>query len=112
MERDDTVLDEAKSIVYSDREDEYGHPLINHLRTAALWCIRKNMHFTPNDVCFMNIDQKMSRSYNKITRDTLVDIPGYILNIERIMYEDIDHLSEEELKYIDRLVKVIDIFKD
>lgn len=107
-----TVLDDAKKIVYSDREEDYGHPLINHLTTAALWCIRKNTHFTPVDICFMNIDQKMSRSYNKVTKDTLVDIPGYILNIERIMYEDIDHLSTEELQYIERLIKVINIFKE
>lgn len=111
MEIDETILEQAQRIIYGERNKDYGHPIINHLRTAAFWCIWKGTYFTPIDVCMMNIFQKQSRSMNKLTFDNLVDIAGYTGNIERIVFEDYD-FTEEELDYIDKLMKVIEVFRE
>jgi hypothetical protein len=100
-------LDEAKEIVNGARNRDYGHPADNHGFTAALWTsylIRQEVlgEISAQDVCILNILQKISRGCNSMTRDTLVDIAGYAANIEmmqnrqaetekpRIWYDDND----------------------
>jgi hypothetical protein len=82
-----TVLEEAQSVVHGPRGDDYGHPLDNHSRTAALWSTYLAREVTPEDVCMLNILQKVSRAMNSITRDTLVDVAGYAANIEMVQAE-------------------------
>lgn len=78
------IFDEAKAIVDGPRKDEYGTPRENHQRTADLWSVYLGVKITPEQVCMLNILQKISRSMNKITHDSLVDIAGYARNIELI----------------------------
>ena len=84
---DETVLQEATRVVSGARGDDYGHPLDNHGRTAAFWSTYLGQTITPEQVCMMNALQKVSRSMNRITRDSLVDIAGYARNIEMIQDE-------------------------
>ena len=85
-----SILEEALEIIHGDRNRDYGHALDNHNCTADLWssyfCSGR---FTAEDVCFMNILQKISRARTSdvITRDTLVDIAGYAANIEMLIDE-------------------------
>ena len=80
----DTILDTAKRVTAQDRGLDYGHPSINHKRTANFWSTYLDRDITPEDVCMMNILQKVSRGMNTLTEDTLVDIAGYARNIEMI----------------------------
>lgn len=82
-----SILQEADEIIHGSRNSDYGHPLDNHSLTAELWSSYFGEAFTPEDVCFMNILQKISRSTNTLTRDTLVDIAGYAGNVEMVQDE-------------------------
>src|SRR5262245_59973887 len=87
--RCDTILERAARAV-DERGQDYGHPAVNHDRTARLW----NAYLTgrpdtaaplsAEDVCVLNILQKLARSQHRMTDDTLVDIAGFARNIELI----------------------------
>lgn len=82
------VLTLAKAAVFGKRRDDYGTPLANHDRTAKLWAAYLGHPVTAEDVCFMNVLQKVSRSATgQITQDTLVDIAGYALNVDLVQKE-------------------------
>lgn len=83
----ETILEEAQRHVHGARNEDYGHPLDNHGRTAALWSTYLGRSITPEDVCFLNILQKISRGMNRVTRDTLVDVAGYAANVEMVQDE-------------------------
>ena len=86
------ILEEANDIIHGARNAQYGHPLENHGLTAKFWVIyleeltRQGRPVQAEDVCFLNILQKISRSLNNVDqkRDTLVDIAGYAGNVEMI----------------------------
>jgi len=80
-----SILPQAEKIVNGARRDDYGTPLDNHSRTARFWTLYTEHRFTAEDVCMLNILQKIARGMNKITRDTLVDISGYAENINLIL---------------------------
>jgi len=80
----ETVLDEAQRLVHGARRHDYGTPFENHSRTAALWSAYLQVSLSPEQVCFLNILQKISRSVTSVTRDTLVDIAGYAANVELV----------------------------
>lgn len=86
------VLDVAKAAVTGARNDEYGHPAINHGCTAAMveaYLQRKYgdaAKFDALDVCAFNVLQKISRLANTPTHiDSLVDIAGYAANWELVL---------------------------
>ena len=84
----ETILEEAQRIIHGARNEDYGHPLDNHGLTAALWGAYLGRTVTPEDVCFLNILQKVSRvAFGRLTRDTLVDVAGYSANVEMIHVE-------------------------
>jgi uncharacterized protein DUF6378 len=87
MQNKETVLDEAKRLVYGDRQKDYGSPLTNHTHTAALFSAYLGIPITPEQVCYLNILQKVSRSINGFKRDTITDIAGYAGNLEMIQNE-------------------------
>ena len=41
------ILDEAKRLIHTDRQKDYGHPLINHQRIANLWSVILEKEITP-----------------------------------------------------------------
>jgi len=105
-EKKETILEKAERIVMKDREEMYGHPKDNHGCTAAMWTayiIRKlevtgpgrEFSFDAEDVCFLNILQKISRCANTITKDNLVDIAGWARCVERIM-DGLGNKDEDE----------------
>lgn len=88
---DETVLKDADAAINGPRNVDYGHPLDNHRTTAELWnaylvrrgVLRPLNNLTLDDVCMLNILQKVSRAAGgRITHDTLVDIAGYAANVE------------------------------
>jgi len=77
-----TVLEEAQDAVGGERRASYGHPAVNHGRTAAMWSAYLGIQITARQVCMMNVLQKASRDAHTPKRDNLVDIAGYALNAE------------------------------
>lgn len=82
-----TILEEATAITDRDRPGAYASPLVNHTRTAEFWSTYLGVPVTAEQVCFMNILQKISRSMHTITRDSLVDIAGFARNVEKVQDE-------------------------
>lgn len=86
-----SVLTIAQGLVHGDRNKDYGHPLDNHSTTAEMvsaFLSRKYgraICLDADDVCMFNILQKVSRLANTPThRDSMIDIAGYIANIEMV----------------------------
>jgi len=90
----ETVLDEAKRLVYGDREGDYGHPREDFGCTAALWTewLRRrgflDVSLEPCDVAAMMVLLKVSREAHKSKRDNLVDMAGYVATWARVIGED------------------------
>jgi len=94
---EETVLQEASRLVYGTKQDDYGHPLDNHCRTARYWTVLFDRIVTAEEVCLANIVQKISRGQTvDLSRDTLVDIAGYAGNIEMIQDERAVRATDKE----------------
>ena len=78
------IAEEAVEIVMGARRKSYGEPFVNHSRTAKLWSAYLGIELTPEQVCYLNILQKISRSMQIDKRDNGVDIVGFALNVELI----------------------------
>lgn len=87
---DASVLNEAAGLVEGARQNSYGHPLDNHGCTAALWSawlsrrLGMPVRLTAEDVPWLNVLQKASREANQVNRDNVVDVIGYMANVEMI----------------------------
>lgn len=74
-----------------ERGAAYGDPAVHHERTATLWRAYLQARwatdvevFTAEDVCWLNVLQKISRSMGpKTTIDNYVDVAGYAANAAR-----------------------------
>jgi len=77
------ILDEAKRITASDRQEDYGHPSQDFARTARMWTgilagkLREGAEVVPMDVPLCMIAVKLARQAHRHKRDNLVDIAGY-----------------------------------
>jgi hypothetical protein len=85
-----SILTEAHSIIYGDREKTYGHPAKNLKTIAAMWSAYMNnmddanFVVTAKDVAAMMMLVKVARFANDPShRDNLVDVCGYAALIER-----------------------------
>lgn len=90
-----SAIDEAKEIIYGDREQTYGKPAHNLRNIADYWMHYMNTkatvitkagtaYLTPEDVCIMMILLKIARQSNSYKRDNIVDAIGYLGLIDRI----------------------------
>jgi hypothetical protein len=86
-----SILDEAKNIIYGDREKTYGAPDKNLVAIAGYWSNHLLTRYgvyhaiTGADVCIMMTLLKAARLGNDFThRDSLVDAVGYLALLERI----------------------------
>ena len=85
---DTSVLKEAQTIIYGDREKTYGHPSKNLKAIASMWnAYLKSVgdrDLNAQDVCVMMVLLKGARLANDPShRDSVVDICGYAALIER-----------------------------
>ena len=88
-----TVLKEAHTIIYGDREKTYGHPAKNLKTIAKMWnaylvacgvATEGEGELIDKDVALMMILLKTARLANDMDhRDSVVDICGYAALIER-----------------------------
>jgi hypothetical protein len=82
-----SVLEEARSIVYGDREKTHGEPAKNLRGIAQIWSAILGDLVTPEQVCLMLIGLKVARATNQPRhRDHWTDIVGYVALAERCGY--------------------------
>ena len=82
------ILYEADKLTSGDRGRDYGHPLDDYTRTAALWSAYLGLTVTAEQaqVCMMLV--KISRLKNSPAHhDSLVDIAGYARTYEMTIEE-------------------------
>lgn len=72
-----SITDDAKTIVAGDRASDYGDASESFTRIAKLWSAYTGTVISPWDVTQMMILLKVSRAKTSRKRDTLVDIVGY-----------------------------------
>lgn len=83
----ETVLREAERLVYGDRDGDYGHPLDDWNRTAAMWSAILGHEVTAELALMCMIAVKLSRECNRPKRDNRTDIAGYAECIQRVVDE-------------------------
>lgn len=89
MDQGDTSADQAKRLVYGDREKQYGSPLKDYQRTSAVWSgmlihkLKPGEIITPIEAMLMMSALKLCREMTKHKDDNLVDAIGYVLCAER-----------------------------
>lgn len=55
------ILDEAKRLIHTDRQKDYGHPRINHQRIATLWSVILKKEITPEQAALCMAMVKAAR---------------------------------------------------
>lgn len=99
LRQPETIFDEAKKIIYGDREQTYGHPSKNFDATAALWTAHLKAKYgnelvlDAEDVAWMMVQLKQARNMHQYKRDNLVDAAGYIGCIQKM--EDCKNAEEK-----------------
>ena len=89
-ETPEPVLDEAKRITASDRQDDYGHPSEDFARTARMWTgilaakLHEGAEISAMDVPLCMIAVKLARQAHRHKRDNLVDIAGYARTVAMV----------------------------
>jgi hypothetical protein len=77
----ESALEEAQRLVHGNRGADYGHPIVDFSRTAAMWSGMWREKLTapiePGEVALAMILVKVSREMNRAKRDNAVDIAGY-----------------------------------
>ena len=86
MEQQQTVLDTAKSLIYGDREKDYGKTSDNFADIAKGWEVLFKTTITPEQVGLAMAWLKICRANkdNCAKMDSLVDLAGYAGCIEKI----------------------------
>lgn len=88
---DETIDEEARRIVYGDREQTYDDPNRNFRKLAHMWQgvldtkLAPEQIITANDVALMLVCLKISRESFQPNRENRVDGIGYLLCLDRIV---------------------------
>ncbi len=77
-----TILTEAERLVSGSRAKQYGNARKSHWKIAALWTSYLSTHVSGEDVARMMILLKIARDAKNPSRDSLVDIAGYVRCLE------------------------------
>lgn len=77
-----SILEEALQVSGENRQRDYGHPLENHERIAAVWNVvlgkKLTKPITPEEVVWCMIGVKLAREVNSPKRDNSLDVAGYV----------------------------------
>lgn len=79
-----TILQEAQSLVYGDRNNSYGHPADDYGRTVQAFNALTGRDLTTEEGVLFMMCVKLSRQAFKHSRDNLVDLAGYAACAQRV----------------------------
>ena len=80
-----SVTHEAESLVFGNRQANYGHPKQNFARAGKMWTgtilhkLKPGEEITAKDVSLMMAQMKIAREINEHKRDNVTDLIGYAL---------------------------------
>ena len=80
--RDVQTLVENVLWVLRNRASKYGSPLDNHAIIAGYETLRTGWTVTPEDVCLLNVSQKMARDAHETSWENRRDLIGWLLLAE------------------------------
>ena len=87
----ESILQEAQRLTHGDRNLDYGHPLDDYTRTAAivsgLLAHKLRVPLTPDEMAAVMICVKLSRQMHRKKRDNTVDGAGYFWVVQEILDE-------------------------
>ena len=72
------ILNEAIRLTSTDRQKNYGKPLINHQRIATIWSVILGAEITPSQVALCMAGLKLARLAYKYDDDSFIDAAAYI----------------------------------
>jgi hypothetical protein len=81
------ILEEANKLVHGDRGVDYGHPLDDFARTAAMWSAILGVRVSAAQVGLCMCAVKISRQCNKPKADNLIDLAGYAETVNMVIEE-------------------------
>lgn len=84
------IRTEATNLIHGERAQDYGDMNESFTRIAGLWSAYLGVDIDKYDVAKMMCLLKVSRSKGNNHRDSLVDIVGYVMCIEKMMNEHKD----------------------
>jgi Domain of unknown function (DUF6378) len=84
MEETRTPGQIAHSLVYGDRNVDYGHPYDDYMKNAALWSPIIGTKITAKQCAMCMICVKLARLEHALKPDSVVDTFGYALVMKRI----------------------------
>lgn len=96
----ETILSEATNLTSKERNQAYGEPIVNLGNIADLWTTYINGKFAgtavdPNrfkieasDVAFMNVLQKIARTFQGSLKDNYVDAAAYVAIAGECAFEE------------------------
>lgn len=71
-------------MVYGPRQQDYGHPIDDFMRTARMWSVIIGHDVTAEQVGLCMIALKISRQCHFPKRDNMVDAAGYAATVQRV----------------------------
>lgn len=80
----ESILEEALRLTTGARNEDYGHPLQDFSRTAALWSAVLGCPVTAEQVGLCMICLKVSRECHRPKRDNRTDMAGYANTLQMI----------------------------
>lgn len=96
----ESVLLEAEGLVNGDRNEDYGHPLDDFTKTAALWSVIAGVELSATQVALMMVALKISRQLHRPKRDNLVDMAGYAETAQMVV-DEIDRRADLPVSFGD-----------
>jgi hypothetical protein len=82
-----TILEEAKDLLYNDRQEDYGDTNVNFGRVAKFWSAALGTEVNSEQVALCMVLMKVSRQIQNPKRDNLIDGCGYFAAIEKMQTE-------------------------
>jgi len=85
------ILDAATALTYGDRNDQHGHPYVNHDNIARIWSVILGYKIEPFQVALCMAGLKLARlSGNPDNMDSYIDgaaylaIAGELVNFDKL----------------------------